>query len=191
MFNLAKKTTMNFIDIIFGALLAFALYNGIKKGLFVELASLVSLFIGIFVALKFSYFIKYFLQDNVSWNPRTIEVTAFALTFIIVVVAIHLLAKVFTKIADFAYLGWINKLAGAAFSMIKTILALSILIAIFNKINVNNLLVKQETLDQSVLFNPVQEVSKFIYPRLETWYNDFKEKTKDLNLKSEENKSEA
>lgn len=189
MINFPKKT-MNFIDVIFGALLAFALYNGIKKGLFVELASLASLFIGIFVALKFSYFIKYFLQDLVSWNPRTIEVTAFFLTFLIVVVGIHLLAKFFTTVADFAYLGWINKVAGAAFSMIKTILALSIFIAVFNKINVNNWLVKQETLNQSVLFNPVQEISKLVYPRLELWYKEIKEKTKDLDLKSEESKPE-
>ena len=165
---------MSFFDIVLGALLLYALYKGIKNGLFVELASLISLILGIYVAIKFSYLIKNTLTDSVSWSAKYIEVAAFALTFIIVVVGIHLLAKFFTGIADFAYLGWLNKLGGAAFSVLKTILILSILFNIFQKMNINNFIVKQETLDKSMFYNPIQEVSKFIYPSLEKWYNDFR-----------------
>ena len=166
---------MSFFDIVLGALLLYALYKGIKNGLFVELASLISLILGIYVAIKFSYFVKNILTDSVSWSAKYIEVAAFALTFIVVVVGIHLLAKFFTGIADFAYLGWLNKLGGAAFSVLKTILILSILFNIFQKMNINNFIVKQETLDKSMFYNPIQEVSKFIYPSLEKWYNDFRE----------------
>ena len=165
---------MSFLDTVLGALLLYALYKGIINGLFVELASLISLILGIYVAIKFSYFVKNILTDSVSWSPKYIEVAAFALTFIIVVVGIHLLAKFFTGIADFAYLGWLNKLGGAAFSVLKTILILSILFNIFQKMNINNFIVKQETLDKSMFYNPIQEVSKFIYPSLEKWYNDFR-----------------
>ena len=165
---------MSFLDIVLGALLLYALYKGIINGLFVELASLISLILGIYVAIKFSYFVKNILTDSVSWSPKYIEVAAFALTFIIVVVGIHLLAKFFTGIADFAYLGWLNKLGGAAFSVLKTILILSILFNIFQKMNINNFIVKQETLDKSMFYNPIQEVSKFIYPSLEKWSNDFR-----------------
>jgi membrane protein required for colicin V production len=171
---------MSFLDIILGALLVYALYKGIKNGLFVEIASFVSLVVGIFVAIKFSYFMKNILTNTVSWSPKYIEITAFALTFLIVVIGIHLLAKFFTSIADFAYLGWLNKLGGATFSVLKTILALSIIFNIFQKINVNNLIVKQETLDNSMFYNPVQKVSTFIYPTLEQWYNEIKNKTKTL-----------
>ena len=166
---------MSFFDIVLGALLLYALYKGIKNGLFVELASLISLILGIYVAIKFSYFVKNILTDSVSWSAKYIEVAAFALTFIVVVVGIHLLAKFFTGIADFAYLGWLNKLGGAAFSVLKTILILSILFNIFQKMNINNFIVKQETLDKSMFYNPIQEVSKFIYPSLEKWYDDFRE----------------
>jgi membrane protein required for colicin V production len=141
------------------------------------LASLVALVVGIFVAIKFSYIVRSILENNVSWSPKYIEITAFGITFLGVVIAIHLLAKTFTKLADFAYLGWLNKLAGAGFSILKTVLALSILINLFQKVNVNNLIVKQETLDDSIFYNPIQEVSKFIYPTMEEWYNEFKKKT--------------
>lgn len=173
---------MNFIDIVFAALLGLALYKGIKNGLFVELASLIALLAGIFIALKFSGFAKSILEGNVSWNPKYIEITAFALTFIAVVAAIHLSAKLLTKIADFAFLGWVNKLAGAGFSMLKTILALSIVILLFEKINVNNMITSQETLDESMFYNPIKKVSEFIYPKIEEWY----EKSVQSSVESEE-----
>lgn len=168
---------MSFIDIVFAVLLCYTLYKGIKNGLFVELASLLALVAGIFIAIKFSYVVKNILEAKVSWEPKYIEITAFALTFLIVVVAIHLSAKLLTKMADFAYLGWINKLSGAAFSCLKTILALSIVILFFEKINLNNVLVKQETLDDSIFYNPTKEISAFVYPQIEEWYTDFSEQS--------------
>jgi membrane protein required for colicin V production len=161
---------MSFIDIVFAALLAYAIYKGLKNGLFVEIASLIALAVGIFVAIKFSHIVRAVIETKVSWDPKYIEITAFALTFIAVVVVIHLSAKLLTKIVDFAYLGWINRLAGAGFSVLKTVLALSIVILLFEKINVNNMLVKQETLDESIFYNPTKEISAFVYPQIEKWY---------------------
>lgn len=179
---------MNFIDIVFAVLLCYALYKGIKNGLFVELASLIALVAGIFIAIKFSYVLKNILETKVSWEPKYIEITAFALTFLLVVVVIHLSAKLLTKIADFAYLGWMNKLAGAVFSMLKTILLLSIVILLFEKVNSNNILVKQETLDESIFYSPTKEIVAFIYPKIEEWYTDLSEKEK---VKSEKTENEV
>ncbi|WP_264559953.1 CvpA family protein [Flavobacterium sp. N2270] len=161
---------MSFIDIIFAVLLSYAIYKGLKNGLFVEVASLLALVVGIFVAIKFSHIVRAVIETKVSWDPKYIEITAFALTFIAVVIVIHLSAKLLTKIVDFAYLGWINRLAGAGFSVLKTILALSIVILLFEKINVNNMLAKQETLDESIFYNPTKEISAFVYPQIEEWY---------------------
>ena len=181
---------MNFIDIVFAILLCYALYKGIKNGLFVELASLIALIAGIFIAIKFSYLVKNFLETKVSWDTKYIEITAFALTFIGVVLLIHLSAKLLTKIADFAYMGWINKLAGAAFGCLKTILALSIVILFFEKINLNNILAAQETLDESIFYNPTKETAAFVYPQIEEWYADLsKDQNSSLENPTENNTS--
>ena len=82
---------MGFLDIILGALLAFAFYKGLRNGLFVELASLISLIVGIYFAIKFSSLLKGILSGFVKWNPNSIQIVAFALTFIIVVIGISLL----------------------------------------------------------------------------------------------------
>ena len=82
---------MGFLDIILGALLAFALYKGIANGLFIELASFLSLLVGVYFAVKFSVVTKDILANHVHWNPNSIQVFAFILTFLAVVIGIHFL----------------------------------------------------------------------------------------------------
>ncbi len=165
---------MGFLDIILAALLAYALYKGVVNGLFIELASLISLLAGIYFAIKFSSFMKEILSGFLNWNPNTIQVIAFILTFIVVVVAISLLGKFLTGIADFAYLGLINKLGGGFFRVLKTVLIMGIVFNVFEKINYNNFLAKKETLDNSIFYNPVQKTARFIYPSIEKWYEEMK-----------------
>lgn len=167
---------MGFLDIILGVLLAIALFKGIKNGLFVELASLVSLLLGIYAAVKFSNFMKMFLAGFVNWNPNTIQVIAFILTFILVVIAVSLLGKFLTGIADLAFLGWLNSLGGGFFRVLKTILIIGIVFKVFEKINYHNFLAKKETLDNSLFYNPIQKITGYLYPSIESWYDGLKKK---------------
>lgn len=167
---------MSFLDIVLGVILVVGLFKGIKNGLFVELASLISLILGIYVAIKFSFLAKIMLSGFVHWNPKTIQITAFIITFLVVVVAISLLAKFLTSVADFAQLGVINKLGGGFFRLLKTILILSIFLNLFEKINFNNTFAKKETLDKSIFYRPIQQAAGFIYPSIEKWYEDLKKK---------------
>ena len=125
---------MSFLDIIVCALLVFAFYKGVVNGLFVELASLISLVLGIYFAVKFSSFMKEILMEYVKWNPNSIQIVAFILTFIVVVIVINLLGKFLTGIANFAFLGWLNKLGGGFFRVLKTVLIVSIVFSLFEKI---------------------------------------------------------
>ena len=162
---------MSFLDIIIGILLCFSLYKGIRNGLFVELASLLSLILGIYIAIKFSNVVKDILSGWVHWNPYTIQIIAFILTFIVVVIGIYMLAKLLTNIADFAFLGWINSLGGGFFRVLKTILIISVFFTLFEKINYHNYLAKKDTLDKSLFYNPIQKVAGFIFPSIEKWYD--------------------
>lgn len=167
---------MGFLDIIVCALLVFAFYKGVVNGLFIELASLISLVLGIYFAVKFSSFMKEILMEYVKWNPNSIQIVAFILTFIVVVIAIHLLGKFLTGIANFAFLGWLNKLGGGFFRVLKTVLIVSIVFSLFEKINYNNYLAKQETLDNSIFFNPIQKIAGYIFPSIKKGYEEIKKK---------------
>lgn len=168
---------MSFLDIILGSLLLYAAYKGLVNGLFAELASLISLLIGIFIAVKFSDITTEALAKVVHWNPKTIQITAFFLTFILVVIAITLLAKVLTQIASFAYLGWINKIGGAVVRILKTVLIISIFLSLFEKINYDNFFANKETLDRSIFYRPIQKTSGFLFPTLEKWIMELKKKS--------------
>jgi len=165
---------MTFFDLLIGGLLAYALFKGIQNGLFAELASLVSLVIGIYIAVKFSAIMASLISSIVHWNPYTIKTVAFVLTFIVVVVGIYMLSKFFTGLADFAYLGWINKVGGGVFRVLKAILIISIFLTVFEKINYHNFLAKKETLDKSLFFNPIQKTADFLFPSLEKLYEKAK-----------------
>ena len=83
---------MSFIDIVFAVILGFAVYKGLKNGLFVEVASFFALIAGIYLSIKFSHLMGAILGETfASWSPKYIEITAFVITFLIVVVEIHLL----------------------------------------------------------------------------------------------------
>ncbi len=157
---------MNIIDIIITALLIFAFAKGFTKGLFVEVASLLALILGIYGAIHFSFLVSDILVDFVSWEENYISLASFAITFIIIVVAITISGKALTKIADFAALGLVNKILGGVFSLMKSLLILSILLFFFHKINTKIRLVKKDTLNSSILYNPVKEVVPTIFPTL-------------------------
>ena len=162
------------MDIAIGILLIIGLYQGIKNGLFVEIASIISFILGVFIAIKFSYVVKSFLQDFVNWNPQTVQITSFVITLILVVIGVHLLAKIFTKIANFAFLGWINKLAGGIFSVIKTALLIGIVLNLVQKINLDNQLISEEKQEKSLFYRPILDTTAFIMPMVTCWIEDVK-----------------
>ena len=166
---------MELIDIILGGLLLYGIAKGLWKGLVAELAALVSLLIGIYVAIKFSGLVAKILEGHVA-NPKYVSITAFAITFIAVVVGIILLAKVFTKLASLTGLGFVNRLLGGVFGGIKMVLILSVSLNFFLKMNANNTIAEQKTLDNSIFFYPMLKVSNTIFPVLQEWFTDIKEK---------------
>jgi membrane protein required for colicin V production len=177
---------MGIIDIVLGALLVFGMYKGLKNGLFVELASLVSFFVGIFIAIKFSYIVGDAIGDSITTSAKSAKVMAFVITLAGVVVGIHLLAKVFSGIASFVFLGWLNKLGGAAFAGLKTVLLIGIVLSLLQKVNLNDMIISKDTQENSVLFNPILKTSETLLPVLTDWFNDLKGKASD-SLKTENN----
>lgn len=172
--NEFKRDLMNVLDFFIGIFLIVGLVKGFRNGFFVELASLVSILLGIFIAIKFSYLTKSYLENYGTWNPKTIQVIAFALTFILVIVGVSMLAKVFTSIANFAFLGLANSILGGIFGLLRTVLVMSIFLNLFQKLNVNHVLISKETKEKSILYSPVQEISKSIYPAISEWFEVFK-----------------
>lgn len=157
---------MSVIDIILAALILFGLIRGFMKGLFVEVASLLALVAGVYGAIHFSNFAADFLVEKVDWNEKTINIVAFAITFIVIVIVIALAGKALTKLANFAALGIINKLLGGLFGALKITVILSVVLIVFDKINSTIPFADEEDLEASVLYKPVKSLVPMILPSI-------------------------
>lgn len=165
---------MNFLDILLCIGLGAGIIKGWRNGFFVELASLVSILLGILVAIKFSHFAKSYLEKHGFGENSAIDVLAFGLTFVAVVVGVSLLAKVFTSVASFAQLGTVNSIMGSVFGLLKSILMLSVFLNLVEKANIGHTFIPEKVFENSKLCQPVQKVSRWIYPSISNWFTAFK-----------------
>lgn len=157
---------MSVIDIVLGVVLIFGLIRGFMKGLFVEIASLIALLAGVYGAIHFSHYISNKLGDNVTWDEKYVNVVAFAATFFVIVLLVSLAGKALTKLADFAALGILNKLLGAAFGVLKIGFIASVVLIVFSHTNNNIELVSSEKLNNSILYKPVKNIATMIFPNI-------------------------
>lgn len=158
---------MNYIDIILAVLLVWGLIRGFSKGLFSSLASLVALVVGLYVAIHFSEMVgSYFFPNTAEDNHTSIKLASFAITFVLVIIIVTLAGKLLTKIADFASLGILNKILGAAFGVLKMAFIASAILMLVDAGNRSLQFFKQETLDESYLYEPVRKIAPMILPKI-------------------------
>lgn len=156
---------MSVIDIVLGVLLILGLVRGFMKGLFVEIASLLALIVGIYGAIHFSNYAAEYLATKVEWEEQYINLAAFAITFAIIVFVIGLAGKALTKLANFAALGLINKIAGAVFGLLKIALILSVILTVFDRLE-STIFIDEEDIEQSALYKPVKGFATLLFPKI-------------------------
>ncbi|TBW27064.1 CvpA family protein [Gramella sp. KN1008] len=157
---------MNTVDIILSLVLLYGLVRGIFRGLLAELASLVGIVAGIYGAVHFSHFLGSALSAWVDWKPQYINLISFAVTFILIVFLVSLAGKMLTKIAAFAALGVVNKLLGGVFGLLKSAFVASVIIMFFKATNERIEIVEDRTLEESILYEPVEGIAPIILPSI-------------------------
>lgn len=157
---------MNSLDIILAIFLIIGLIHGLRKGFFIELASLVGLILGVVGAIYFSHIVAGFLVSFTSWEEQTLNLVSFAVTFIGIVIIVSLIARILTKAADIVALGVLNKLMGSLFGLIKTAFFLSVLLLFINSIEKEMSFMDQEKKEASILYKPVASLAPMVLPKL-------------------------
>ena len=157
---------MNLLDIILGVILVFSFFQGMKKGLFVTLASLIGLVLGIIGAIYFSDYAASYINEWFSWKKQTTSFVAIAVTFIAIVIIVNWAGKFLTKIADFAFLGIFNKLLGGVFNMIISAFIVSVIFMFFNEWNATEYVISEEKKNNSYLYEPIANLAPLVLPDL-------------------------
>ena len=157
---------MNLLDIILGIILIYSFFQGTKKGLFVTLASLIGLVLGIIGAVYFSDYAANYINEWFSWKEQTISVIAMSVTFIAIVIIVNWAGKFLTKIVDFAFLGIFNKLLGGVFNMIISAFIVSVIFMFFNEWNATEYVISEEKKNNSYLYEPIANLAPLVLPSL-------------------------
>ena len=156
---------MNLIDIVLGIILLVSFYSGYKKGLFVALASLIGLVAGVFGAIYFSDFAASYIYKWFDWNEQTVNLVAFGVTFMGILILISSTGKFLTKVADFAMLGIFNKILGGVFNCVKYAFIISVIFMFVNSSDRFSIL-SEEDRQESLLYGPVASIGPVILPNI-------------------------
>jgi membrane protein required for colicin V production len=155
---------MNWIDAIIVIILILSLVSGFINGLIKEVASLAALILGIWGAIKFSTFTAEKLYDYFDLTGRYVGVVAFIITFGVIVVIIHFIGILADKIADAASLGFLNRLLGIVFGLLKSVLIMSVVFSVLNALDARRPFLPKETIEQSKFYNPISDIAPAIFP---------------------------
>jgi membrane protein required for colicin V production len=139
------------IDIFVLLLLAMAVFKGWQKGLVVGLFSLLAIVIGAAAALKLSGLAGAYMTDAFPNLAKWIPFLSFILVFVLVVIAVRLLAKFIEETLEWSMLGWLNKLGGILFFSILYMLVASIVLFFLNKLGLLSDTSKEASKTYSIL----------------------------------------
>ena len=157
---------MNWLDIAIAIPLTWGLYKGFTSGIIMEVARIIALIAGVYLAVRFAQELSEYLYKNSNLTTEFLPIISFAMIFIVVVVLVHIFAKTIEKLAKAVALGWANKAVGAAFGMFRIAFVLSVVIMMLTRFELLNTFEKGETIKKSFLYSPIKQLAPFIIPVL-------------------------
>ena len=143
-----------------------AIISGIMKGFIEQAIALVSLILGAWLAFKFSTVVSGWLQPYYEVSETVLNVISFAVIMVAVVLVLFVLSKILTGVTKLVMLGWLDRLLGLVFALLKAGLLIGIAIILFDTLNVKFEFVEEKVLDESVLYAPIRDIAYVIFPYL-------------------------
>lgn len=158
---------MNIIDIIILICFIPAIINGLRKGLVAQVVAIISIVLGVWLSFKFSTLLgNWFAQWFDGASPALLNIVAFSVILIAVIFALFALGKIIEASIKIIMLGWLNRLLGLIFALLKCAIIIGLAIILFNYINGSFHLVRETALSESVLYPPLKDMAYTFFPYL-------------------------
>ena len=163
---------MNGIDIIAIAALAWAVFNGWRRGMTLQICTLAGIFIGFWVAARYGTQAGHALRIPDEFATAG----GFALLLVGVMIVVALISRGLRKVFSFAGLGTLDIVLGIVFSCIKMLIILCAVFWIFDTLNgPEHRMVSGETLDASKLYRPILGIADRLIPMINGVTNTVKD----------------
>ena len=144
--------------------------RGISKGFLEQALALAGIVLSVWAAFHFSSLVCTWLKPYVELSETTLNVISFALILIAVSLLVLLVAKLLTKVAELAMLGWLDKTLGLVFALAVNALVIGVFIILFDTLNAKFALVKPEVLDGSIVYTTLRDLSYLVFPYLKSLF---------------------
>lgn len=154
---------MNVFDIIVYLALAWAVFNGWRRGFLMQMLSLFAVVAALYCAVEYGREVEHILGIEVAIEGIAGFIIIFVAALLVISVAAHLLRAVFR----FAGLGVADIALGIAFSVVKVMLIVSVLFSWFASVNKNYEWASKQTIKESRWFSPIKGLTDKLTPYFE------------------------
>ncbi len=153
---------MNWIDILTLVFMAWAVFNGWRRGVILQVCTLAGIAAGLWLAIHYGEQVGLLLGITKSYAL----VCGFAIVLVAVMIGVSLLSRMLRSLFSFAGLGILDVIAGIVVACIKYLLLLCALFSVFDILNANLEIISQRTLDSSLFYNRILGIGDKIMPYL-------------------------
>jgi membrane protein required for colicin V production len=118
---------MNLLDMVIIVILGYCLIRGIFRGLVKEISSIIGVLTGFYAAYTYFPILAKPLARWIS-NIAYLNILSFMIIFCFIFILISILGIIIKYLLNIAFLGWVDRICGAGFGMIKGILIVSVVL---------------------------------------------------------------
>jgi membrane protein required for colicin V production len=118
---------MNLLDLFLLAILAYCLIRGVFRGLIKELAAIVGVLAAFYAGYTYYPLVAGVLDRWIADGGYR-NIAGFFLLFCTVFIAVSILGVVLKYLLNIAFLGWVDRICGAAFGALKGALIVSVVL---------------------------------------------------------------
>lgn len=157
---------MNVLDVIIGIVLVLFAITGLRKGLIVEAFYLASFLFGAYGAMHFSDAVADWMSDFLNVSEDYLTIISFIVTFIIVLVLVRFLGRIISRLLEAISLGFLDKIGGFIFGVLKGTLLVSVLVMVMNVFGASDL-INDDLRKSSKLYTLTDSIANTIYDNRE------------------------
>jgi membrane protein required for colicin V production len=117
---------MNPFDIIIIVILGYSLVRGVFRGLVKEVSSIVGVLGGFYAAFTYYTMLAKILSGLIK-EPAYLNILSFLIIFCSVLIIVGVLGIIIKYLLNIAFLGWVDRIGGVGFGLVKGVLIVSIL----------------------------------------------------------------
>ncbi len=150
---------MKTLDIILLIPLFFGAYLGFKKGLLLEIVSLVAFFLAIIGAFKLVSWGEEFLRPYLPNWEQALPIVSFILLFVAILIIVNMIGKITKKVLDMTLLGGLDNFAGAVLGLLKWTFGVSLVLWFAQSMNIG---VTAESAEGTYIYPIVASTAPFV-----------------------------